>query len=69
VGQDRILLVTACWRMNLTLRQLAQLFSWTMSAAVGVVCHRRSGPLHPHEEHSLAGRRDALRTVLEDGDA
>jgi hypothetical protein len=41
--EDRVLLVTAYWRTNLTLRQLAPLFGISKSAADRIVDH--VGPL------------------------
>ncbi|MFB6528717.1 transposase [Streptomyces sp. NPDC056399] len=41
--EDRVLLVTACWRTNLTLRHLAPLFGVSKSAADRVIRH--IGPL------------------------
>ncbi|MEU1162799.1 transposase [Streptomyces sp. NPDC005921] len=41
--EDRILLVAACWRTNLTLRQLAPLFGVSKSAAGRIIDH--TGPL------------------------
>ncbi|SCF87615.1 Helix-turn-helix of DDE superfamily endonuclease [Streptomyces sp. Cmuel-A718b] len=41
--EDRVLLVTAYWRTNLTLRQLAQLFGISKSAADRII--GRTGPL------------------------
>ncbi|MYS12873.1 transposase [Streptomyces sp. SID4982] len=40
--EDRVLLVAACWRTNLTLRQLAPLFGVSKSAASRIVRH--AGP-------------------------
>ncbi len=41
--EDRVLLVTAYWRTNLTLRQLAPLFGISKSAADRIIDH--DGPL------------------------
>ncbi|MFJ8098453.1 helix-turn-helix domain-containing protein, partial [Streptomyces griseofuscus] len=41
--ENRVLLVTTYWRMNLTLRQLAPLFGVSKSAADRIICHL--GPL------------------------
>lgn len=56
--EDRVLLVTAYWRTNLTLRQLAPLFGVSKSAANRIIDHL--GPkltLHPR-------KRFAKDTVL-----
>lgn len=44
--EDRVLLVTAYWRTNLTLRQLAPLFGISKSAADRIVELVRGEPRH-----------------------
>jgi len=44
--EDRVLLVAASWRTNLTLRQLAPLFGVSKSAADRIIAHLAPGPLH-----------------------
>ncbi|WP_217208430.1 transposase [Streptomyces sp. AC550_RSS872] len=52
--EDRVLLVTAYWRTNLTLRQLAPLFGVSKSTAGRVVNHL--GTLVPTRDHTIAER-------------
>lgn len=53
--EDRILLVTAYWRTNLTMRQIAPLFGISKSAADRIIGH--PGPLlalHPRQRFRTA---------------
>ncbi|MFE7332074.1 transposase [Streptomyces sp. NPDC057565] len=58
--EDRVLLVAAYWRTNLTLRQLAPLFEVSKSAANRIIGHLGpSPPLQPRQRF----RKDALLIV------
>ncbi|QPP07535.1 transposase family protein [Streptomyces bathyalis] len=62
--EDRVLLVTAYWRTNLTLRQLAPLFGVSNSAADRIIAHLGPRPaLHQRKRH----RKDAV-LIVEKGD-
>lgn len=56
--EDRILLVTACWRTNLTMRQLTPLFGISKSAADRIINHL--GPMLALQPR----KRFGLNTVL-----
>ncbi|WP_329021696.1 MULTISPECIES: transposase [unclassified Streptomyces] len=56
--EDRALLVAACWRTNLTMRQLAPLFGVSKSAADRIIDHL--GPMLAHQPR----QRFAKNTVL-----
>ncbi|GAA2700408.1 hypothetical protein GCM10010412_097610 [Nonomuraea recticatena] len=58
--EDRVLLVTAYWRTNLTLRQLAPLFGVSKSAADRIIDHL--GPLLALRPR-LRFRKDAVLIV------
>jgi hypothetical protein len=57
--EDRVLLVTAYWRTNLTLRQLAPLFGVSKSTASRVIS--RFGTLVPTRDHTIAERSKNYR--------
>lgn len=58
--EDRVLLVTAYWRTNLTLRQLAPLFGVSKSAADRIIDHL--GPLLAFQQRRRF-RKDAVLIV------
>lgn len=60
--EDRVLLVVAYWRTNLTMREVASLFGVSKSAADRVVGH-----LGPHLEFTSALRRRRCRLVVRTG--